>query len=399
MSIVLDSTLRLKNSRQETSASELEAEWTDALRRIRVLHIGKFFPPHMGGMETHLCSLSKELNRDVDVEVIVANDDRRTTVETIDNVKVSRVGTLVNFAAAPVCPAMVRMIRESDADLVHLHLPNPTAILAYIASRQPGRLIVTYHSDIIRQKVLGAAFWPFLRHALKKASAIIVGSPNYIEASHVLAKFREKCVVIPFGIPFEEFQQENTEEIARIRDLYGKRIVLGVGRHVYYKGFEYLIRAMKNVNGHLLIIGDGPLRSDLEQEARSCGISERVSFLTDVEDLRSYYQASDVFVLPSIARSEAFGIVQLEAMACGVPVVNTSLDSGVPFVSPHDLTGLTVPPEDSAALSDAINKLLDDPLLRERMGAAGRTRVEQEFSLKVMTRKTLELYGEVFGVR
>jgi len=306
---------------------------------------------------------------------------------------------LVNFAAAPVCPAMVRMIRESDADLVHLHLPNPTAILAYIASRQPGRLIVTYHSDIIRQKVLGAAFWPFLRHALKKASAIIVGSPNYIEASHVLAKFREKCVVIPFGIPFEEFQQENTEEIARIRDLYGKRIVLGVGRHVYYKGFEYLIRAMKNVNGHLLIIGDGPLRSDLEQEARSCGISERVSFLTDVEDLRSYYQASDVFVLPSIARSEAFGIVQLEAMACGVPVVNTSLDSGVPFVSPHDLTGLTVPPEDSAALSDAINKLLDDPLLRERMGAAGRTRVEQEFSLKVMTRKTLELYGEVFGVR
>lgn len=394
MSSTLDSTLRRQGYADEPSVTVTEPEWAMALNQRRVLHIGKYYPPHVGGMETHVRSLCKELRRDIEVEVIVANDNRNTIEETIEGVKVTRVGTLLNFAAAPVCLGMVRKIRETDADIVHLHLPNPTAILAYIVSRHSGRLIVTYHSDIIRQKLLGAAFWPFLRHILKKAQVIIVGSPNYIETSRILSKFRDKCRVVPFGIPFEEFQQRNTEEVAKIRKLYGTRIVLGVGRLVYYKGFEYLIRAMKEVPGHLLIIGDGPLRGELEREAKTCGLSERVSFLRDVKDLRPFYQAADVFVLSSIARSEAFGIVQLEAMACGVPVVNTSLDSGVTFVSRHGLTGLTVPPEDASALGQAIGTLLDDPALRAKMGAAGRERVEQEFSLKVMTRKTLELYGK-----
>lgn len=350
-------------------------------------------------MESHLKALCDELSKLIDVEVVVANDNRDTIVETIDCVKVTRVGTWLNFSAAPVCPAMVRRIRMSNADLVHLHLPNPTAILAYIASGHSGPLIVTYHSDIIRQKLLGMAFWPFLRHILKKACVIIAGSPNYIETSPVLRKFRDKCRVVPFGISFEDFQKVDSLEVERIRKRYGVRIILGVGRLVYYKGFEFLIRAMEDVQGHLLIIGDGPLRGELEQEAKVGGLSDRVTFLADVKDLRPFYQAADVFVLSSIARSEAFGIVQLEAMACGVPVVNTSLDSGVPFVSQKGLTGLTVLPEDASALSEAINTLLDDPELRGRMGAAGRRRVEDEFSLELMTRKTVELYKEVLGIR
>jgi rhamnosyl/mannosyltransferase len=174
---------------------------------------------------------------------------------------------------------------------------------------------------------------------------------------------------------------------------------LGVGRLVYYKGFEYLVRAMKEVEGHLVIIGDGPLRGELERLAESLGVSGRVSILTDVNDTRPYYQSADVFVLPSIARSEAFGIVQLEAMACSVPVVNTSLDSGVTYVSQHGVTGLTVLPEDSTALGKAINRLLDDPVLRSKFGAAGRQRVEQVFSLEEMSRKTLEMYVDVLGAR
>jgi rhamnosyl/mannosyltransferase len=290
---------------------------------------------------------------------------------------------------------MARRIREAKADIVHIHLPNPTAILSYLASGHRGRLVFTYHSDIIRQKVLGRAFWPVLRHALSKASAIIVGSPNYIETSPVLQRFKEKCCVIPFGIKPEEFQQVDASEVARLRKRYGSRIVLGVGRHVYYKGFEYLIRAMKEVRGHLLIVGDGPLREELQREANALGLTERVTFLTDVKDVRPFYHAVDVFALSSIARSEAFGLVQLEAMACGVPVVNTQLDSGVTFVSQHGLTGLTVPPADSHALAQAINSLLDDPARRAQLGAAGRLRVEQEFSLEKMTRRTLELYAEV----
>ena len=362
-------------------------------RTPKVLHIGKFYPPHVGGMETHIYQLCNELKRSIDVEVIVASDTRKTTVETIDDVKITRVGTLLNFSAAPVCPAMVSAIRNTNADIVHMHLPNPTATLAYLASRHRGRLVVTYHSDIIRQKFLGMAYWPVLRHTLDKAYAIIVGSPNYIATSRALGKYSNKCRVIPFGIPFEQFQEMDSSEVAKIRSRFGSRIVLGVGRLVYYKGFEFLIRAMKDVNGQLLIVGDGPLRGQLEQEAHSLGLSERVTFVTDAKDVSHYYHAADVFVLSSIARSEAFGIVQLEAMACGVPVVNTALDSGVTFVSKHGLTGLTVPPEDASALGKAISTLLDDPTLREKCGAAGRRRVEQEFSLKMMTQRTLELYG------
>ena len=398
MSSVLETALPLHSSETKVIRAANESAHMSALKNRRVLHVGKYYPPHMGGMETHLRALCEELKRTVEVEVIVANDERRTVEEIVGGVKLTRAGTLLNFSAAPVCPAMARRIREAKADIVHIHLPNPTAILSYLASGHRGRLVFTYHSDIIRQKVLGRAFWPVLRHALGKASAIIVGSPNYVETSPVLQRFKEKCRVIPFGIPFREFQQADASEVAEIRKRYGSRIALGVGRHVYYKGFEYLIRAMREVRGHLLIVGDGPLREELQREVNELGLVERVTFLTDVKDVRPFYHAADVFALSSIARSEAFGIVQLEAMARGVPVVNTQLDSGVTFVSQHGLTGLTVPPADSHALAQAINSLLDDPARRAQLGAAGRLRVEQEFSLETMTRRTLELYAEVLSV-
>ncbi|MBV9959499.1 MAG: glycosyltransferase [Acidobacteria bacterium] len=372
-----------------------------ALHGRRVLHVGKYYPPHMGGMETHVRALCEELQRFLSVEVLVAGDERRTTEEHIGGVKVTRAGTLLNLNAAPVCPSLARRIRAAAADLVHIHLPNPTAIIAYFASGasgasgHSGRLVLTYHSDIIRQKILGKAFWPILRRALDRADAIIVGSPNYMETSPALRLFKEKCRVIPFGIPHEEFQRADALEVERLRGLYGERVVLGVGRLVYYKGFEYLIRAMKEVRGHLLLVGDGPLREELRREAFAAGVAERVTFLHGVEDVRPFYHAADVFALPSIARSEAFGIVQLEAMAAGLAVVNTQLDSGVTFVSPDGLTGLTVPPSDSDALAAALNSLLDDRSLRAKFGAAGRLRVEREFSLEKMTRRTLELYADV----
>jgi glycosyltransferase involved in cell wall biosynthesis len=362
---------------------------------LRVLHIGKFYPPHAGGMETHLQALCGELKHAVELEVIVAGDGRETVEEMIDGVSVSRLGTLLNLGAAPVCPQMARRVRQSKADIVHIHWPNPTAVLAYLFSGHRGKLVFTYHSDIIRQRLLRKPFWPVLSYALKRAHRIIATSPDYVQTSAVLQKFKERCRVIPFGIPLEQFDHPNEIEISRLRKRYGSRIVLGVGRLVYYKGFEYLIRAMKDVEGHLLIVGNGPLLGELEREALAVGVRKRVTFLTDVEDVRPYYHAADVFALSSIARSEAFGIVQLEAMACGKPVVNTSLDSGVPFVSPDDVSGLTVPPADAKALAAALNALLDDATLSARYGRAARLRVEQEFSLELMTERTLSLYKEV----
>jgi glycosyltransferase involved in cell wall biosynthesis len=366
-------------------------------RRLRVLHVGKYYPPHPGGMESHLQVLCQELKKFVDVEVLVASDESKTVEEVIDGIKVTRLSTPLNFQAAPVCPQMVRKIRESRADVVHLHWPNPTAVLAYLASRHPGRLVFTYHSDIVRQKMLSRAFWPFLRQALKRADAVIVASPNYRDSSKVLAGFRERCRVIPFGISPDYFQQVDSEDVASLRRQYGSRLILGVGRFVYYKGFEYLIRAMKGVDGRLLLIGNGPLREKLAREALESGVSDKVTFLLDVKDVRPFYQAADVFVLPSIARSEAFGIVQLEAMACGKPVVNTSLDSGVTFVSPHGVSGLTVQPANPTALSEAINALLDNPTLRDEYGRAGKRRITEMFCVDVMARDTLRVYGEIMN--
>jgi rhamnosyl/mannosyltransferase len=348
-------------------------------------------------MESHLQVLCQELKKFVDVEVLVASDESKTVEEVIDGIKVTRLSTPLSFQAAPVCPQMMRKIRESRADVVHLHWPNPTAVLAYLASRHRGRLVFTYHSDIVRQKMLSRAFWPFLRQALKRADAVIVASPNYRDSSKVLAGFRERCRVIPFGISPDYFQQVDSEDVASLRRQYGARIILGVGRFVYYKGFEHLIRAMKGVDGRLLLIGNGPLREKLAREALESGVSDKVTFLTDVKDVRPFYQAADVFVLPSIARSEAFGIVQLEAMACGKPVVNTSLDSGVTFVSPHGVSGLTVQPANPAALSEAINALLDNPALRDEYGRAGKRRIAEMFCVDVMARDTLRVYDEIMN--
>jgi len=350
----------------------------------------------MGGMETHLQALCDGLRRDVDVRVIVSSSGRGHRVHRVNGVQVTRLGTVMTFAGAPICPGMATLIRESKADIVHLHLPNPAAVLAYLASGSRARLVVSYHSDVVRQRTLDAAFRPFLFSMLNRASAIIAATPNYIDSSPVLSRYRAQCEVVPYGIPLREFNGPPVE-VEALRARYGDRLIVSVGRLVYYKGFETLIEAMVGVRGHLLIVGNGPLREALGQKAVDLGVGDRVTFLGGVDGVAPYLHAADVFVLASVARSEAFGIVQLEAMACGKPIVNTSLDSGVPYVSRDGESGITVAPRDPLALAGAINTLLDDPELRRRYGDAARSRVEREFSQERMVERMLELYGEILG--
>jgi rhamnosyl/mannosyltransferase len=234
---------------------------------------------------------------------------------------------------------------------------------------------------------------------MRRASAIIATSPNYVDSSPILSRNRARCRVIPFGIDADAFRPRDAGIAAKIRRRYGEHLVLAVGRMVYYKGFEYLIRAMSSVRGHLLLVGEGPLQAKLERVAFDVGARDRITFLGRVsqEEVLGYYNAADVFVMPSVARSEAFGIAQLEAMACGKPVINTQLRSGVPFVSRDSVTGITVAPADSSELAAAINRLLDDPGLRQQYGAAAARRVRQEFSIPAMVDRTLELYREVIS--
>jgi len=384
--------LDLTPDQSEMDGSSSSAPAAPRSRALKVLQVGKFYPPHMGGIETHLQALCGELQRTVDLRVIVASDSDHPVEESIDGVRVSRVPTRLTFASTPLCPGMVQAIGRSDADIVHLHLPNPTAILAYLASGHRGRLVVTYHGDTVRQRVLATLFAPFMHRALRKASAIIATSPEYCRTSPVLARYLDRCHVIPHGIALEQFERCDPSAVGEVRQRYGDRLILSVGRLVYYKGFEYLIRAMQQVNGKLIVIGDGPLRPKLQELTASLGLSDKVVLAGEVEKVAPYYHAAEVFVLPSIARSEAFGIVQVEAMAAGLPVVNTALDTGVPFVSLHEQTGLTVPPENPDALAVAINRLLDDQNLRQTLGRAATLRARENFNLDTMTARVVALY-------
>jgi rhamnosyl/mannosyltransferase len=381
----------------ETSNPSQPAPVATQLRGLKILHIGKFYPPHMGGIETHLQALCGELRRSLDLRVMVASDDDRPEEETIEGVRVSRVPTRLTLASTPLCPGMVQEIRHSNAALVHIHLPNPTAVLAYLASGYRGHLVVTYHSDTVRQKVLGPLFAPFLHKALRRAAAIIATSPDYRSTSPVLARHLGRCHVIPYGIAVEQFERCDPAAAGEIRERYGDRLILSVGRLVYYKGFEYLVRAMQEVRGRLIIIGDGPLHQKLHQLVAELGLGDKVVLVGEVQNAQvtPYYHAADVFALASIARSEAFGIVQIEAMAAGLPVVNTQLDSGVPFVSLHQQTGLTVPPARPDQLAAAINRLLDNPDQRNAFGRAARLRAKREFTVDVMVARTLSLYDQI----
>ncbi|MGD0290259.1 MAG: glycosyltransferase [Candidatus Binataceae bacterium] len=366
---------------------------------LSVLHLGKFYPPYRGGIESHLHALCRELTKSITVNVIVANETRRLRESEVDGVRVRRLPRLFNLWAAPVCPTIVREIRANDADIVHLHLPNPLAALAYLASGHKGRLVITWHSDIVRQKTIAKMLRPLDDALLSRASAFIASSPNYVDSSPILSRNRDRCRVIPFGIDADAFRPRHADTAAKIRKRYGPRVVLAVGRMVYYKGFEYLIRAMAGVRGHLLLVGEGPLLKNLERQAFDAGAMDRITFLGRVsqEEMTGYYNAADVFVMPSISRSEAFGIAQLEAMACGKPIVNTRLESGVPFVSIDGETGFTVAPADANELAGAINRLLDDPDLRGRFGAAAARRAREHFRIDAMVDRTLELYREVIA--
>jgi rhamnosyl/mannosyltransferase len=367
---------------------------------MKVLQIGKFYPPHRGGMESVLYDLCEELKGKVDLRVLVANGGCATKIEAKDGLKVIRVGSFGKIFSTSVCPTMAYWIRGFQADIVQIHHPNPMANISYILSNQRGKLIVLYQSDIVRQRTTYKLYNPFLMRMLKKAQRIIVTSPHYLASSALLKKFQEKCVVIPLGIDLRKFDKKGCEkEVAAIRSQYGERIVLFVGRLTHYKGVPHLLEAMKRISGRLLIIGTGELERQLKNQAVRNNLSTQVHFLGELEEeeVVPFFHACDLLVLPSITRNEAFGLVQLEAMACGKPVISTQLETGVQYVNQNGVTGFIVPPGDSEALAGVINQLLEDEKLRTRMGIEGRRKVEREFTKERMAWGTLKLYEEVLA--
>jgi glycosyltransferase involved in cell wall biosynthesis len=373
--------------------------------KIKILQINKLYYPWIGGVERVVQNIAEGLHNRVDMKVLVCRSRGRSVVEQVNDVEIVRAGSLGIFFSMPVSPSFPFYLNElsRDRDILLFHLPFPLADIAYQLNRIRGKKIfVWWHSDIVKQKILLCFYRPFLMSFLRKTNKIIVATPRHIDSSSVLKNFRSRCEVIPFGIDMKKYalSADIIEKVKAIRDRYGPKIVLFVGRLIYYKGVEYLIRAMKDVKAALVVIGEGPLRESLLSLAAGVGAEHKIHFLSgDLSDadMVAYYHACDVFVLPSIENSEAFGIVQLEAMACGKPVVNTNLPTGVPYVSLDNETGYTVPIKDTEALSQAINAILLNNETRRKFGANALKRVNAEFTMDRMMDRIFNVCEEVVG--
>lgn len=357
---------------------------------LRILQVNKFYPPHIGGIETVVQQVSEGLKDRAQVSVLVCQPQGRGIREEYGGVSVTRCSTWRTVASCPVSFSFFRAFRRmaKEADVIECHLPFPPADLACLLSRTRKRVVIAWHSDVVKQKRLLTLYKPILRRFLRRADAIIVATQGHIDSSAFLQPYRDKCVVIPYGIDTAAYLHAPAAPILTEK-LQGKPLkkLLFVGRLVYYKGVDVLLRAFARTKGcALFLAGEGVLEPQLRQEAQELGVADRVFFLGRLSDsdLRAAFRDCDLFVLPSVANSEAFGIVQLEAMVYGKPVINTALPTGVPLVSLDGETGLTVPPGDENALADAIRALAEDDDRREAYGAAAQRRVLEEFELHSM---------------
>jgi len=376
---------------------------------IKVLTLGRFYPPSHGGIERHIDDLLRGIGKNIQVDCIVVSDvDVPAELTTTLPYHLYTVRPITTIASTPICPSLPYLVhklqKENNYDIVHLHFPNPMAHLASYVLPSHVKQVITWHSDIVKQKTLLKFYQPFLKHILQRADAVVAATPKHFSSSQQLKNWgrSENFAVVPFGIDAKTFSASaNQADVLAIKSKYPeKKIIFAIGRHVYYKGFEYLIRAMSGIQDAILLLGGtGPLTTELKELTHSLQLENKVIFqgrITD-EQLAAYYQAADIFCMPSVEPSEAFGLVQLEAMACQKPIVCCELNNGVTFVNKHEETGLVVPPRDTQALTQALNKLLQNDELRKSLGNNGYHRAITEFSQEKMWNETLNLYRKLLN--
>ena len=378
---------------------------------VRVLHFGRFFNDNFGGIERHVMLLLEELNQrpNVRADNLVAADRLRSSVLNVANYTVYKTASFGVLASTAIAPLMVlqarRLIRQNNYNLVHLHFPDPlTALCARFFPRDTP-VIITWHGDVTRQKRLQKLLGPLVNPVLAGARVVVAATPAHFSSSTQLGAVADenRKHVIPFGLRLSDYAATpaNQAAAARIRERHpGKSLIFAVGRHIYYKGFEYLIRAMADLPDAVLLLGGrGPLTEELQQIARDTGAPERIVFAGRIpdEELVDYYYACDVYCMPSIAPSEAFGLVQVEAMACKKPVVCCELYNGVTYVNRHEETGLVAQPKDVAGLQAALRRLLENPELRRKYGEQGYRRAWDEFTTDRMATDMLALYRRVLA--
>ncbi len=368
---------------------------------LRVLHIGKYFAPYHGGVERYMLDVMNAAPKaGITCAALVHHHERswlrqETSLEVDgSSMPVWRSATMARALFTPLSPRfrhdMAELIESFNPDIIHVHLPNPSAcwLLGLKAARNIP-LVIHWHSDVITKNLGPAmrsayvAYRRLERALLSKATAIIATSPSYLRTSQSLAEWPDKCHVIPLGLDARRVKKEG-QQLSEARN--GPFRVLAIGRLTYYKGFGFLLRALAQTESmHLHIVGQGELKRELQVLAERLGLGARVRFLGNVDDeaLARELQACHCLCLPSIERTEAFGLVLLEAMVFARATVSSAVQgSGMNWVVEHGKTGIKVPPRDVEALASALGELQADPEKTQRLGLAGRQRFDEKFSIE-----------------
>jgi glycosyltransferase involved in cell wall biosynthesis len=370
---------------------------------LRVLCFGRFFDDVPGGMQTHVDHLFRAMKGHVDYVHLVPSRNGKRFEGQLHGFPLIRTPSWNVDGSLALSPSLIVRARqlhhEKPFDVVHLHFPDPMSHMASWAIPASVPRVITWHADIVRQKMMLSAYRPFQNSALRNAKAIIAATPAHIKSSAELPhpSLQDKLHVIPFGFDLAHYRLP-TDLCDLLRQRYAGKLIFALGRHVHYKGFDVLIRAMAQLptDTRLIIGGEGPLSAEWKRLATQSPASAHIHFVGKISDadLSAYFQACDVFCLPAVNQAEAFGIVQVEAFACGKPVVSTRLNNGVDFVNQDGITGFTVTPSSVDELAQALRKLLLDPKLCVKLGEQALLRAQQEFSLEALRSKTLAVYQQ-----
>ncbi|MDO8330190.1 MAG: glycosyltransferase [Fluviicoccus sp.] len=372
---------------------------------MNVLHYSKFYPPVFGGIEKVAFDLVEGMVKNgVTCDVLCFNSDRSDiTEQSASGYRIIRTGIFATLASTPLSLANIRQFvrMADDYDVIHIHMPNPVANLAvFLARPKKARIVLHWHSDIVKQKTILKLYDPLQQWLLRRADAVIATSPPYAESSPWLQAYAEKVAVIPLGVDVSGIPSDPliVDEIKR--EYGGRKLVFSLGRLVYYKGFDYLIDAASRLPDDVAVVigGIGELEGALREKLASLKLENKVYLIGGIpfKKLGAYFKACDVFCLPSLERSEAYGVVQMEAMYFGKPVVSTSIPgSGVGWVNENNVSGQVVPPGDSLALSNSLDLILRDESLRLKLGEGARRRYDELFVVDKMVGLTVDLYQKV----
>jgi rhamnosyl/mannosyltransferase len=364
---------------------------------VKILHVYKDFdPPIRGGVERHIALMCRYQRQWAEVSALTCSRTAWTRRLERDGTAVTEVGEWGRFQSAPLAPLFPWYLRRCAADVVVVHVPNPTAELGWLLARPRGVLVVRYHSDVVRQAGAMRVYGPIQMQFLRRAAMILPTSEPYLATSPVLQAVRDRCRVVPLGIEPGEFAAPDPARVAALRARYGETFVLFSGMHRYYKGLSNLVAAAGAIQAPVVLAGDGPERAAAMRQAEALGVHCHFPGALSHADLVAHLHACAVFAFPSVERSEAFGISIMEAHACGKPVVATRLGTGVEFINEDGKTGLNVPPRDPAALAAGINQLLGDAAARAAMGAYAKARIEQSFTAEQTARAEFALYEEAW---